>query len=75
MSGDCNAKKLCKDYSFKIGDKAIIENTDTSFNIYGLNSSSVIARKKFSTQLKCADLKRMTQVQKYAYEAKGYILN
>jgi hypothetical protein len=63
-------------YSFNIiNDRSFYDNTDTSYNIYGLNSSSITSKKNIKTQLKCADLKKMTQVQKYVYEAKGYLYN
>ena len=72
---NCNANNICPSFNFMTDDIVITENFDSSFNIYGLNSSSVIARKAFTSQLKCADLNRMTKVQKYAYEAKGYLFN
>jgi len=74
MSQNCYAY-ICPDFDILIDDKAFTENTDTSSNIYGLNGSSVIAKKKFAAQLKCTDLKRMTKAQKYASEAKGYLFN
>ena len=69
----CNANNICPSFNFITDDIVITENFDSSFNIYGLNSSSVIARKKFAAQLPCANLNRMTKAQKYAYEAKGYL--
>lgn len=74
MSGNCNTNNICPNFNVLYDDSAFINNTDTSYNIYGLNSASVIEQKKLAAQLKCADLKRMTKAQKYAYEAKGFFL-
>jgi len=73
MPTPCSNLDLCPDFQIHIDDRAFTENTDTSFNIYGLNSQNVIEKKKIVAQLACADLKRMTKVQKYALEAKGYL--
>jgi len=73
MSNNCNTNNICPNFNIQYDDSAFKDNTDTSYNIYGLNSASIIEQKKIAAQLKCADLKRMTKVQKYTYEAKGFL--
>lgn len=40
--------------------------------ISGYNESNSIQRKKLQTQLKCADMSRLTRAQIWAFIAKGY---
>ncbi len=49
------------------------ENQDLN-NIYvsGYNESNAIQRKKIQTQLKCADMSRLTRAQIWSLIAKGY---
>lgn len=70
----CTDNNICPGIDITI-DQAFIDDTGISSNIYGLNSSNAIAKKKFETLIKCADLKRMTNAQKYSFQAKGYLFN